>query len=297
MIDGAAMLVFGPLADAFPPAFRASLSRELRIMDSPTKAQAWIARSLLFLGAFTAVSFLGALYAPLWWLLFVGIVVSSLHLMYPSWKAGVVVDDIRSKLPAALLSSASSIQAGQTPEEVMAFLSKRAEPPLDSLFSKTVSLSTRERMELGESLQKVLSVFQTPEFDRMAGLLATGIQSGANLHSLFNTAARDLLSIRELRNEQVSQMAGLKYTLFLAGILLIPSILALSVNVSGLLGRPASGLLLASELSFIPFSVVLSATIAFFCDFNPKKTLLYVPVFALLQFFVFMSVLVLFPKV
>lgn len=297
MIDGLGLLFFGKFADNLPSNFLASLSRDLRIINSGTKAQAWAARSFLIFSAFILASVFGVIVPLMWWLLPSGIILSFLHLVYPSWKAGIVVEDLRDKVPSALLSSASSLQAGQTPEEVMLFLSKKAEPPLNILFQKTVSLSTRERVELGAGLQKVLSIYRTPEFDRMSGLLAIGIQSGANLHSLFNTVARDLLVIRELRKEQVQQMASLKYILFLSGVVLIPSILALSAHLSSLLGYQESGLLLASQISFFPFSIVLAATIAYFCDFAPKKALIYAPVLLLVQFFTFNSVLVFYPKI
>jgi len=290
-------MLFSRLAGVFPSSFINSLSRDLRIIDSGSKAQSWVARSFLIFSSFFILSFVGLFFRPFWWLFLFGCILSLLHLFYPSWKAGLFVEVLKDKMPSALLSSASFIQAGQTPEEVVLFLSKKAEHPLNSLFQKTVSLSTRERVELGVSLQRVLSVYQTPEFDRMSGLLAAGIQSGANLHSLFNTVARDLMSIRELRKEQVQQMASLKYSLFLAGILLIPSILALSAHVSSLLGYQQSNLLLASMLSFIPFSIVLGATISYFCDFNPKKGIIYVPLFLVLQFFVFNSVLFFYPKI
>jgi Flp pilus assembly protein TadB len=274
-----------------------NLSRELNIINSKTPAQLWIARSFLILLIFVILSLPSPIFPQLIWLIPIGGIFLMLHLFYPLWKCGTVINELLQQMPSSLLSAASSIQAGQTPEEAIQHLSKKNNPPLNLIFQNTISLSTRERIELGESLQKTLAIYQTPELDRTSSILAAGIKSGANLHSLFNKVARDLLAIRGLRKEQIQQMKSLKYMLFLAGVILIPSILALSVQISSLLGYSSQNLILSSQISFIPFSIILSSIISYFCEFKPKKISIYIPVFLLLQFLVFNSIFIFYPKV
>ena len=297
MMEAISFILFGPLVELIPEKYIHKMSADLRSINSRTPVRVWLARSFLILFSFSITSLFSFIFSPLSFFAIIGIVFSLLHTFYPSWKSSALVDDLIDRIPSALLSASSSLQTGQTPEEVIEFLSKKAKPPLDSLFQKTLSLSTRQRTEPGRSLQQLLKSYNSPELDRASSLLAAGIQSGANLQSLFSTVARDLLTVRELRKHQIQQMKSLKYILILSGILLIPLILSMSVQISYLLDYSPYNLSLASQISFIPFSIALAFTISYFCDFEPKKAFFYFPIFLLLQFSAFNSIFLLYPKV
>lgn len=292
-----ARLVLGALSRRFPQSFTDRLGADLRITGSRVRPEAWITGSLSIFFLSLSVFIIGPLLPVFFWLGLAGMLCSGVHLSYPSWRARSIAQQVRDRLPSVLLSSAASVQTGQTPEEAFVSLSERAEPPLDSLFKQAVYRCMRDRSELGACLQEALSVYRVPELDRAAALIASGIRSGSGLDRVFNTVARDLVSVRELSRQQVESMSSLRFALLLSGVVLIPAVLALSVHVSSLLAGPASGLGLASEISFVPFSMVLAVVIAYFCDHAPGNVVGYAPAVLLAQFLVYHGVLWMYPKI
>jgi len=286
MIDVFSLMLFEPIIKCIPPTFVKKLDHELKLIGG-SSARLYLSRGFLFFTILLFGSIIGIVWSPGFLLFPVGFVFLFLSFMYPKYVAAQLVEKIIEKLPASLMSAASSIQAGQTPEEAFDVLSRKEFGGLSRIFSQTVRISVVQKMDLGKSLSLVVSRYNNKILNRVAALVSIGIGSGTNLHQLFNTCARDVLSIRELRREQINQMQTLKWALILSGVILIPAILAYSVKISDFLYQTESTLEFSSKFSFIPLSIVLAFIVASFCDVQISNSVVYFPFFLVIQFIVF----------
>lgn len=287
LLDPISLLIFEPILPLFPKNLISELNSSLKIVKNKTPVHTYISRNLLFTLLLALTSLLGFLHPIFFPLLPISILFLFTSLFLPFYQAAQVKYQILDQMPTALLAAASAIQTGQTPEEAFYSLSKVQNPQLSEIFHKTTELSSRRRIDLGKSLQQVISEYGLTELDRMAALLSTGIHAGSGLHQLFNTVARDLLLIRELRKEQIENMRSLKYTLILSGVLLIPAILAYSIKVAAFVTSPSASLKIASQLSFFPLAIVLGFVISSFCDQEWKNAIIYIPSFLVIQWLIF----------
>lgn len=85
-----------------------------------------------------------------------------------------------------------------------------------------------------QALQSMKKRCQSRVIDRMADLLITGYESGADLSRVFRETAEDLFETRFLLQERQAVLLVQKYTILLAGGLLVPVVLGL---VSGLVNQ------------------------------------------------------------
>lgn len=289
MFDAFLLMIFEPLVMITPKNFRSELENALEVTGTKVSANRYLSRGFLafFLGV---LLLLLGFFAPQALILAVIPIVSSVvYVLYPSYQASILSHKLFEVMPSLLLSAASVVQAGETPEEAFLEVSKK-EDPHTSVFGRALRMSKHHKIELGSALQEIIAQYRMPELDRTALLLSTGITTGAHFNRLLTTAARDILSIRELKKEQVEQMQTVKYSLILAGCLLIPAVLSYSIKISQFISTPSSNLQLASQLSFLPLSLVLAFMVAGFCDFQPKRTIIYAPVFLVLMLGVFQLV-------
>ncbi len=84
------------------------------------------------------------------------------------------------------------------------------------------------------ALQSMKKRCKSRVIDRMADLLITGYESGADLSRVFRETAEDLFETRFLLQERQAVLLVQKYTILLAGGLLVPLVLGL---VSGLVSQ------------------------------------------------------------
>lgn len=115
-------------------------------------------------------------------------------------------------------------------EKAIEFISESGYGALSDEFGKAV-LEMRKGASFRESMENMKKRNRSEVLDRALGLLAQGYDSGADMGSTFREAASDLLESNAILRERNSTLVIEKYTLLLAGGLIVPLVLGL---ISGL---------------------------------------------------------------
>ncbi len=214
---------------------------------------------------------------------------------------------LESFIPDMLLT-ASIFSTHNTIEEIISFIAKENYGLLSEEFSKAKNeISKGENIET--ALTNISKRINSPTLTRTINLLVWGYKSGVNTSELFNETAEDILETKAILNERNATTLIEKYTLLIAGGILVPLILGLIVKMVLNLNIPTiegfelgltqtkriallNAALTSNQLYIIEFSFISSYFIALM-EGNQKKVILYslflVPlsfiVYNLIQFF------------
>ncbi len=82
-----------------------------------------------------------------------------------------------------------------------------------------------------QSLQEISNRNPTPVVERAMQLLIAGYQSGADMSEVFKEAGHDILETQAILRERQASMVVEKYTLLLAGGVIVPLVLGLLVGM------------------------------------------------------------------
>ena len=156
---------------------------------------------------------------------------------------------------------------------------------------------TRAHNDIGKGISPASSLHamkarnKSKVLDRALDLISEGIGSGAGAGTIFRNAAEDLMETNAIIRERASALVVEKYTLLIAGGLIVPCVLGLVVRtVDGLdfamlagleIGMEASeraALLqsasFAAQIYIAEYALIASLFVAFF-ESDPKKAIIY----------------------
>lgn len=150
----------------------------------------------------------------------------------------------KEKQSADVLLAASSLPIGAKAEELLMLASSDD----FGLLGKEFETARRELdagVPLEDSLIHVKQRCGSVSIGRMVDLLVVGVQSGADLSLVFRETAEDLLETQGLLEERQAALVIEKYTILVAGGVVVPMILGL---VFGLVQKMDFGLLSGLEI-------------------------------------------------
>lgn len=183
---------------------------------------------------------------------------------------------LEKELPDALFHAAA-LSRFLGPEEVVEALSE-GYGPLSQEFKKA-SRRVRKGSPLGEALESIAGESGSPLVRQALQLLAEGLASGADVSAALKRSGEHARALQRVRGERQAIIAVEKYTLLLAGGLVVPLILGvMSSVVSGLPleggGEVAASALLGSQAYLVEYAVIASFFAAMLED-APKKAVGY----------------------
>lgn len=212
-----------------------------------------------------------------------------LSLVWVAWKWEQRVLTIERLVPDALLH-ASAFPRGTHAQKIIEHLSNAHYPFLSMEFGQC-----HHEIERGMPVEEALNgmAWRTPSkaLHRAVRLLVLGYKSGADMSLVFSETANDLLETHSILREQNASAVIEKYTLLLAGGLIVPGVLGMltgmvgNLNATGieLLGIGAEpvqreALLRASVLStqvYIAVYAFLASVFVGIQEGQPKKGIAY----------------------
>ncbi len=151
------------------------------------------------------------------------------------------------KLVPDVLLQASVFPSGTPMTKIVKYLGESSYGELSLEFRKA-----HTELLLGASVEEALGGMakrvKSDALSRALNLLVQGYNSGADMSQTFKEAAEDLLETQSILRDRVSSLVVEKYTLLLAGGIIVPFILALiSGIVSGLNFDAMAGLQLGMD--------------------------------------------------
>ncbi|VVB99100.1 Type II secretion system (T2SS), protein F [uncultured archaeon] len=139
--------------------------------------------------------------------------------------------EIGSSVPEALLL-ASSMAQGTSPENAADFIACNSGGPVSAEFAKA-----RDEMLAGmppeEAFSRMAERSGSGQMKRAAGLMISGIESGAEMSAAFREAAEDIAETNAISMERAAATAMQKYTVLLGGAILVPFILGKLASLTG----------------------------------------------------------------
>ena len=204
----------------------------------------------------------------------------------PSYLASVKTSLMEEETPS-LLVQAASLPPGTPIHSFVESLSKSSQGPLSQEFK-----AAWKQMLAGASFPKAMNGIvnrtDSPVIKRALNLLVQGYHSGADMGSTFREAAEDLFDTQSLFKERRAALTVETYTLLAASALIVPALLAVSVNVVDsldleelsfiLTGSKQDGLreaALAGNSAYIAFFAAMSAFFVAVQEGRPRKALFY----------------------
>jgi Flp pilus assembly protein TadB len=204
-----------------------------------------------------------------------------------------------------MLLTASIFSAHNTIEEVISFIAREDYGLLSKEFFKAEQ-EIKKGASITEALNQINERINSNILKRTINLMNWGYKSGINTSELFKEAAEDLLETKTILSERNSTTLIEKYTLLIAGGILVPLILGLIVKMVlelnipviegleiGLSAEKRKALLEAAlqsnQVYIIEFSLISSYFIALI-EGNQKKTILYCIILIPLSLIVYTAV-------
>ncbi len=196
----------------------------------------------------------------------------------------------RDSLVPDLLLQASAFPRGISFNKIINYFSENRFGLLGLEFEKAEA-----EIEKGSSVQKALENIalrcESPAVSRAMRLLKQGFESGADMSETLRESAEDLLETNSILRERNAALVVEKYTLLIAGGLIVPVILGLLVAMVssmdfsafellefGLSGEERANLLsstiLANQIYIIEYALLASVFVAQL-EGNTKKALVY----------------------
>lgn len=189
-----------------------------------------------------------------------------------------------------MLLQASAFPNGTGFERIIEYFSNERFGLLGGEFKKA-----RREIEKGSTVQRALdnmaSRCKSSIIERAMLLLKQGYGSGADMGSVFRESADDLLETNAILRERNAALVIEKYTLLLAGGIIVPAVLGLLVSMVSSMDFSALEMLefgrsieeketllqaavAANQIYIIEYSLLASFFVAYL-EGNPKKALLY----------------------
>ncbi|MBI5553514.1 MAG: type II secretion system F family protein [Candidatus Diapherotrites archaeon] len=213
-------------------------------------------------------------------------------LLYFGWsyRADLARKNMETNIPDLLLQ-ASIFPAGTPLTEILAHASQNDFGLLSGEFSNALQ-EIRRGAPVPLALQNISLRTRSAIVDRAVQLLLMGYRSGMDTAELFRETAEDLLKTQGILAERRAGTLIQKYTLLLAGSILVPLILGLIAHtvtrmdfgaMNGMMGGMSAvsrqellaATLLANQI-YIAEYAVLASVFAAFLEGRPKKSILYV---------------------
>ena len=200
-----------------------------------------------------------------------------------------------------VLLTAASFPEGSSFEKIIDYIGKNDYGLLSVEFKKA-SLEIKKGNTVENALNSMKQRNKSRIIDRMACLLIQGYNAGGKTEKIFRETAEDLLETNAVLRERSSAMIVEKYTLLLAGGLIVPLVLGLIVSLVskmnfsfteisfGLSAEQRKALfeaaLFSNQAYLLEYSVIASA-FASFQDNDKKNFLVYCAILAPLSFAVY----------
>ena len=205
----------------------------------------------------------------------------------PSYLAGLKIARMEEETPS-LLVQAASLPLGTPVTEFVKSLSESSTGPLAQEF-RTAWKQMKAGASFPKALHGIMDRADSKVIRRALNLLVQGYHSGADMGSAFREAAEDLFDTQSLFKERRAALTVETYTLLAASALIVPALLAVSVNVVDSLdleelsyaltgSREASGLrdaALAGNSFYLAFFASMSALFVALQEGRPRKALFY----------------------
>ncbi|MFH1588855.1 MAG: type II secretion system F family protein [Candidatus Diapherotrites archaeon] len=211
--------------------------------------------------------------------------------------------EIESMIPEVLLSGA--IFSRHSPIlELIEFTAKEDFGKLSNEFRKALN-EINKGESISNALRNISKRTDSEIIERTINLMVWGYENGAEMNSLFKETAEEILESKAIASERQATMLIEKYTLLIAGGILVPMILGLIVNmISGLNFPSMEGILggstinrkellnaaLLSNQIYITEFALISALFVSFTEGNQKKAVIYALVLVPLSLIVFNGV-------
>ena len=214
---------------------------------------------------------------------------------------------IESAVPDLLLQASIFPESAEA-AKIIEYLSKADYAALSEEFNKAL-LEIRKGASIETALKNMSLRNNSRILSRALELIIQGYNSGAKMSKIFREAAEDMLETRGIIRERIATMTIEKYTLLLAGGIIVPLVLGLLVGLVTKLdfvsadflqiGMGASerkllldSALLANQLYIAEYSLLASFFVANM-ENNIKKAVIYACILMPLSFAVYMMAQVL----
>jgi len=189
-----------------------------------------------------------------------------------------------------LLLLASSLPEKTRVEKLVSFMAETSEGPLGEEFKKAKS-EIKAGVNLEAALENIKKRNKSLALNRAIDLLLNALNSGAKMNTVFRETAEDFIETNSILRERSANTTIEKYTLLLAGGIIVPLILGLLAGmVSGFNFSSISELgigiseaernsiveasLLGNLIYIVEYALIASAFVAF-QEGGQKKTVLY----------------------
>ncbi|MCK4327723.1 MAG: type II secretion system F family protein [Candidatus Diapherotrites archaeon] len=205
---------------------------------------------------------------------------------------------IEEELPQALYRAASNTLM---PIEALVEELSEGDSPLAREFGKA-HMQVANGVPVDEALEAMIDSNDSRLLKRAVGLVLQGYRTGANMGDALRETAEEISGVAEVVREQAATTAIEKYTLLLAGGVIVPLILGALVSMVGSLdfvgladmglgpanpGEMLASALLGSQFYIVEYAVLASLFVAY-QENSTEKAIVYIAVLVPLSMALFM---------